>query len=672
MKKIILIALILCLGTAFAENPDTLGIVSTINRVTVFCKGAQVTRSAKIRLQKGKALLVMGGLPATAVSSSFQVKGIPNCNTLSVKHQMTEPKFKNIEALQKPYQAKIKEIDLAMKEINNKISVFDQEQTLIGANSHLGSETKGVSVAEIREAADFFRLRLNEIKAARLKLETELESYSAKRQELVTAKGKLGQEEKKSYSELLVVVDCEKSTDSIVEFSYYVANAGWEPLYDFRVDNISKPLLIDFNANVFQSSGEEWKNVKLMLSTADPSVSGKLPVMKPWYLGMVASPSPAPSYSESIEGSSGAIRGTIRDKSTKEPVPFCNIVLEQNGIMKLGTTSDLDGNYSLRPVDAGKYDIKVSFVGYKPVKIVSFPVRSGIIELQNIELEATSVMLESVVVTNYKVPLVSQDRGSSGANVKSEELTRSSASTVAGVNGRVRGKLLSENQEYDEEVPVQQEVLTNYFSASLRTSVTNLVYQIDKSYTVPEDGDDYLVKIKQSSVPVAYEYHAIPRMDNDVFLTALVPDWASLNLLPGKVNLYYEGTFSGNSRVDSDLTSDTLVLSLGRDNNITVTREGNKEKYDKRVIGSQVREDIGWNITVKNNQMIPVKLLVEDQYPISVRKSIEVEPPKVGDASVNPDTGNLRWSLNLAPGEKKVLSYDYSVRYPKYEHIEVN
>jgi hypothetical protein len=55
------------------------------------------------------------------------------------------------------------------------------------------------------------------------------------------------------------MVECSRSIDTAVEFTYYVPNAGWNPLYDFRVDNISKPLLIDYNAMCFQSTGEDWK-----------------------------------------------------------------------------------------------------------------------------------------------------------------------------------------------------------------------------------------------------------------------------------------------------------------------------------------------------------------------------------------------------------------------------
>ncbi len=676
MKKLLFIPFLFLIHYSFSQAPDTLRVGSGITKVTVFSKGAQVTRKGKVRLQKGKKMLLMEGLPTAAYSGSFRVQGIPNCTILSVKHQFTEPEFQTKEPQEKALKAKIKAVEVAIKEINNKINVFDQEEKLLQTNSSLGSEARGVTIAEIREAADFFRLRLNEIKASRLKLETELETQNNARQELVNTLNNLGREDRKSYSELLLVVECSKSIDTAVEFTYYVPNAGWNPLYDFRVEDISKPLLIDYNANVFQSTGEDWKNVKLMLSTADPSQSGKLPVMRSWYLGGDNISSVPEPVTDLPEGA-GIIKGCIRDKESREPVPFCNIVLERDGIMKMGTTSDMDGNYILRPVDPGKYDVKVSFVGYKPYKAVGVTLRPGEISPLDLEIESTAVEIGSYEVTDYKVPRLERDRTSRGQSVSSQEMAKLPANdgfysgTVAGANSIRKSQGYSIIDSQPMELPAQKEVVTNYFSSSLRATITNLEYEIDQPYTIQADGEDYTVKIKQSSVPVEYEYHAIPKMDKDVFLTALVPDWSGLSLLPGKVSIYYQGTYSGESKIDSKLESDTLMLSLGRDNNVTVSREGNKEKNDKRLIGSMVKEDVGWNITVRNNKNVDIRIIVEDQYPLSVRKSIEVEVPEIKDAIVDALTGSLRWEVKLGPSEKKVLSYSYSVKYPRYEKLDL-
>ena len=66
---------------------------------------------------------------------------------------------------------------------------------------------------------------------------------------------------------------------------------------------------------------------------------------------------------------SGALKGKIIDKKTNEPIPFANIIIEQGGRQSGGTTTDFDGNYTIKPIPPGKYDLKATYVGYKPMMV---------------------------------------------------------------------------------------------------------------------------------------------------------------------------------------------------------------------------------------------------------------------------------------------------------------
>src|SRR5262249_22583386 len=149
-------------------------------------------------------------------------------------------------------------------------------------------------------------------------------------------------------------------------------------------------------------------------------------------------------------------------------------------------------------------------------------------------------------------------------------------------------------------------------------------------------------------------------------LTAEITDWNELNLLTGKAGIYYQGTFTGETFLDVNVASDTLQISLGRDKNITVKRESRKELNDRRVMGSNVKETVGWEISVRNNKTTQVKLTVEDQYPLSEIKSMETSLLESPGATVNAKTGKLTWDLTVEPNEKKMVAYKYFVKYPKY------
>lgn len=149
----------------------------------------------------------------------------------------------------------------------------------------------------------------------------------------------------------------------------------------------------------------------------------------------------------------GTLKGKIIDKATKEPIPFANVIVEQGGKQFGGTTSDIDGNYTIRPLPAGKFDVKATYVGYKPLLTKGVVITSNTITFSDITMEATVTTIETFEVVDYKVPLISKDQTQSGETVTSDDIAKmpgrsaqAVAATVGGVfsqdgsMGSVRGQ----------------------------------------------------------------------------------------------------------------------------------------------------------------------------------------------------------------------------------------
>ena len=58
---------------------------------------------------------------------------------------------------------------------------------------------------------------------------------------------------------------------------------------------------------------------------------------------------------------SGEIKGKIIDKESGQAMPGASVYVDKNGNLQ-GTVTDIDGYYTLKPLEAGRYDIKISFV----------------------------------------------------------------------------------------------------------------------------------------------------------------------------------------------------------------------------------------------------------------------------------------------------------------------
>ncbi len=137
---------------------------------------------------------------------------------------------------------------------------------------------------------------------------------------------------------------------------------------------------------------------------------------------------------------SGTLKGKIIDKGTNEPVPFANIVIEQGGKQSGGTTTDFDGNYTIKPIPPGKYDLKATYVGYKPIMVKDVVIVANQISFQDLSMESTMINIETFEVVDYKVPLIDKDQTSTGGTMTSEEISKmpgrsaeSVATTVGGV-----------------------------------------------------------------------------------------------------------------------------------------------------------------------------------------------------------------------------------------------
>jgi uncharacterized protein (TIGR02231 family) len=98
----------------------------------------------------------------------------------------------------------------------------------------------------------------------------------------------LNVEEDKPTGSVIVTISSNKKTQINLDISYLIFEAGWSPLYDIRAKDISSPIQLNYKADVHQKSGEDWKNVHLILSTGNPTISGVMPNLYPWHVNLFA------------------------------------------------------------------------------------------------------------------------------------------------------------------------------------------------------------------------------------------------------------------------------------------------------------------------------------------------------------------------------------------------
>jgi len=532
MKNEIL-SLALCLLSIGAIAQSDKIVDSKIKNVTVFLSNAQVTREVKTRIEAGKTNLIISGLTAQLDPQSIQVTGKGNFVILGISHQQNYlsefnmPKALKILKDSVDYFQKQLSLGQSQKEILNK-----EEQMLLN-NQKIGGTSQNLTVAELKAMADFYRSRLSDIVSSRMKEDEKIKKTNERVVKLQLQINTQNELYGRNTSEIVVSVSAEAPTTADFEVNYIVANAGWQPVYDVRAINTKSPLQLNYKANVFQSTGEDWKNVRLKLSTANPNLGGLKPELYTWYL-------------------------------------------------------------------------------------------------------------------DFYQPILYQSRKESKA-----------------------APAMSRSADVDAMVEVAEEAEVTSLADYVTTIQTSLATEFDIAlpYTVTSASKPTLVDVQQYDVKADYIYAVAPKLDQDAFLLAKATGWEEYNLLPGEANIFFEGTFVGKTFIDPNNVKDTLSLSLGRDKRIVVKREKMKDLTSRKLIGGSQKESYAWEISVRNTKSEAIKIIVEDQLPISQNTQIEVTVLDSGGASFSKETGKLVWNIKLPPNETKKLTYKFEVKYPKDKQV---
>jgi uncharacterized protein (TIGR02231 family) len=211
-------------------------------------------------------------------------------------------------------------------------------------------------------------------------------------------------------------------------------------------------------------------------------------------------------------------------------------------------------------------------------------------------------------------------------------------------------------------------VKTSDFTQAVSTTLA-AEFKIGIPFSVPSDGKPHTVDIQQHSLTTSYAHIAVPKLDPTAFLVAYLTNWETLKLLPGQANVFLAGTFTGKSFLNPEQTRDTLTLSLGRDQNVIVQRERMKDYQKRSTLGSNVKEQFGYEISLRNTKAQPVTITIEDQIPLSTTSEIEVEDLDTNGGKLDKETGKVTWQVALKPNETVKRTLRYVVKYPKNKQV---
>ncbi len=279
---------LLCLSAKiYAEETPT--IQGKITAVTMYRQSAKMSGIASASVQKGVQELIITGVANNIVQPSLQVTlkaaGVQLLSTTYRTNNVKQEKVvKEIKELLDSVKLLAKQHEL----INDKIkTVEDQERAIkMLIENHLGGD-KGVSLEEVQRVDDYYQKRLPEVRTRLRELQEQQEKsilVLARMNEKMTL---LDPKTIKTVGELVLQLKADAPAKVDIGFTMLTKSAYWVPVYDVKTLDLNKSLALAYKANIVQYSGIAWENVKLLVSTGNPSANNQQPKLQPRYASVL-------------------------------------------------------------------------------------------------------------------------------------------------------------------------------------------------------------------------------------------------------------------------------------------------------------------------------------------------------------------------------------------------
>ena len=220
--------------------------------------------------------------------------------------------------------------------------------------------------------------------------------------------------------------------------------------------------------------------------------------------------------------------------------------------------------------------------------------------------------------------------------------------------------------ESDEEIAVYSdqfvEVIDHMISAEFR---------IDLPYTITSNNQQHMVLVKNAELNADFKYYTAPKYDKGVYLVAQISKLDELQLVPAKANIFFDGSYIGETYLDPTTMDDTLNLSLGKDPNIIVKRTFLKHESKDKVVGTKIEKRYAYSIEIKNLKSTTIEVVIQDQLPITQNADIEIDAMELSKGDLDKRTGIIEWKVTLRPKATKDILFKYEVKYDKDQNVVI-
>jgi Domain of unknown function (DUF4139)/N-terminal domain of unknown function (DUF4140)/TonB-dependent Receptor Plug Domain len=320
MKQLVTLMLLLVSVITYANEEKNI-VPAVLKTATVYSTGAELTHNAKALLKQGNSELTIQGISSYVDVNSIQVNCPSGITILGVEFSNNYLQPDAVNPVVNRLEDSLEKINRDIAGIDVSITTTSELLSVLKSNKEIKGTQTGLSVAELMKLMDYYKLKSNE-------LQNELAVLQGKKKKIQLIVDKLNkqiaEEQKKNTTtggRIILQLSSAISGQYDFTISYITQNAYWMPYYDIKVDDIKNPMKITYKAKIVQTTGIDWKQVKLSLSTSTPTQYGNAPILRSWFLSYI---NPVRSMDRQL---SNSIQSFNRDDLQGRSQPLSEVVV---------------------------------------------------------------------------------------------------------------------------------------------------------------------------------------------------------------------------------------------------------------------------------------------------------------------------------------------------------
>ncbi|QTA80591.1 CHP02231 [Desulfonema limicola] len=196
-------------------------------------------------------------------------------------------------------------------------------------------------------------------------------------------------------------------------------------------------------------------------------------------------------------------------------------------------------------------------------------------------------------------------------------------------------------------------------------------YRLPQQVNLDSGQGETLVPIFTKKTDCEFFIYAIPQKDPLAYLVCQIN--ADKEMLAGRLNIHFGGRFVGTTLISDKRPGEEMMLSLGADRGVKISREKIRDKKTETFFGMvdrlSVARELGYKIIIENLKDEPVRICLLDSIPVSKTDRIQIKGVEIDtkptEIDYNSHTGVMLWDFMAEAKSTHEINIKFFVKHPK-------